>query len=106
MNNMIMFHHNRMMQHQEMLLYYDDLMVAHLFGRRRQARRWWTRPWLLRRPLHSFSNTLVNELRREEPRLYQDLLGVSVAMFDDLLRRVGPRLQRQDTNMRRSICPK
>ena len=104
--NMMLFHQNMMLQHQQMLMYYDDIMVADVYRRRRQQRRWWTRPWLLRRPIHSFSHTLVNELRLEEPRLYQDLLGVNGEIFDHLIGRLGPRLQRQDTNMRRSICAK
>ena len=100
------FHRHMMAQYWEMVMYYDDIILNEMMARRRRQRRWWTRPWLLRRPLHSFSHTLVEELRAEEPRLYEDLLGVSIPMFDDLMNRVGPRLERMDTRMRDSIPAK
>lgn len=101
MMNIVAMQHQIMMNFRYMVDFYDDMMYQQLYGR--QRRRWWTKRWLLRRPILGFSATLVQELEREDPVLYESLLGVSVPIFDDLLRRVGPHLQLQDTNMRSCI---
>ncbi|CAL8268376.1 unnamed protein product [Boreogadus saida] len=45
---------------------------------------------------------LLQELRLDDDR-FKRYFRLSVAMFDDLLARVGARISRQDTNYRRSI---
>uniref|UniRef100_A0A8C5ET92 Zgc:194221 n=1 Tax=Gouania willdenowi TaxID=441366 RepID=A0A8C5ET92_GOUWI len=45
---------------------------------------------------------LLQELRLDDGR-FQRYLRLTVAQFDDLLGRIGPRISRQDTNYRRSI---
>ena len=48
--------------------------------------------------------TLVQEQRLDRER-FQAAFRLTVDQFDEVLRRVGPRIARQDTNYRRSIPP-
>lgn len=60
----------------------------------RRQRRWWVRPWLLRRPLYGDYDTLMVELEREHQADFKKFLRMEPAMFRELLRRVGPRIER------------
>lgn len=65
----------------------------------------WTRPWLLRRPELGAYDTLISELRAEDESSFLNFLRVSPEIFDDLLNRVTPLIQRQDTVFRKAIPP-
>lgn len=64
----------------------------------------WVKPWMCRKDLGLHSQ-LFSELLVSDPDEYRRLLRVSEEQFLQLLARVGPRIERQDTVMRRAITP-
>ncbi|CAN8032926.1 unnamed protein product, partial [Ixodes persulcatus] len=50
-------------------------------------------------------NSLVPELRLTDPRAYRELLRMDETTFKEVLDRVGPLIEKQDTNMRQSVKP-
>ena len=75
--------------------------------RRRRPRRYQTRPWLSeeRRRLYGHYTRLLEELRVEDPQSFFNYLRMEPAMFDELVQRVGPRIEKQDTKMRKALPP-
>ena len=73
-------------------------------GDRRQ-RRWWTRDWLLRRPIHGQYEALIAELSAENPAAYKNFVRIDPYMFQELLHVVGPRITMKTTWYRQSIDP-
>ena len=73
--------------------------------RRRNDRRWWCRLWLSpeRRLQFGLYDQLMVELRREDPASFRNFLRMPAEMFDELLQRIGPRIQKKYTNARRPI---
>jgi hypothetical protein len=65
----------------------------------------WVRDWLLRRDDLGAYGTLLSELREEDKGSFLNFLRVSPGMFDDLVNRVSPLIERQDTYYRKSIAP-
>ncbi|XP_046554345.1 uncharacterized protein LOC124263725 [Haliotis rubra] len=47
----------------------------------------------------------MEELRVEDPQSFFDYLRLEPAMFDELVQRVGPRIQKQDTYIRKAQAP-
>jgi len=72
--------------------------------RRRRPRRFQTRPWLAekRRRLYGHYARLMEELRVEDPRSFFNYLRMEPAMFDELVQRVGPWIEKHDTKMRKT----
>ncbi|XP_055910884.1 uncharacterized protein LOC129945249 [Eupeodes corollae] len=70
---------------------------------KKMCRRVWTKDWVARREQEGFYAKLMVELRTEEPELYRNFLRMDCKQFDHLLSLVAPHIQKQDTNMRRSI---
>lgn len=87
-------------------------VIAAVISRRRRRRklrwknrRWWSRPWILRRDdggreLHSL---LQDELRLEDKESYKSFLRMGETEFLTLLRLVGPRITKKNTVMRQCI---
>ena len=78
--------------------------------RRRRQRRvpnFWVRPWLQteRKLLYGHYDRLMEELRQEDQQSFSNFIRMPPEMFDELLNRVGPRIQLQDTNIRRALEP-
>ena len=73
----------------------------------RKRRQWWVRPWGSgdRRLLFGHFDNLMSELRVEDPYSYFNFLRMSAAMFEELLTRLTPRIQKQDTNYRKAHSP-
>ena len=72
--------------------------------RSRRRRKTWPKPWLLRRPQHGAYETLLSELRSEnDGRGVRNFLRMETAQFEELCRKVGPCIDRTNTNMRRCI---
>ena len=46
---------------------------------------------------------LMEELRVEDPQSFFNYLRMEPAMFDELVQRVGPRIEKQDANMRKAL---
>ena len=59
----------------------------------RRKRRWWVKPWIQRRPLYGQYETLLHELRLENPADFEAYLRLKTELFQELCTRVGPRIQ-------------
>ena len=88
----------------------NDVAIAHHLqnqrnrgGRRR--RRFWVRPWLLRRPVLGQYERLMAELRYEDVPAYKNFVRVDPEMFQELLARLGPRIAKKDTWFRKALDP-
>ena len=62
--------------------------------RQRRPRSVWVRPWLARRPTEGAYERLMRELERESHGDFKGFLRVEPQMFHELVRRVGPRIQK------------
>ena len=72
--------------------------------RSRRRRKTWSKPWLLRRPQHGAYETLLSELRSEDDgRGVRNFLRMETPQFEEICRKVGPCIDRTNTNMRRCI---
>jgi len=82
-----------------------DVEEARKRKRRRRPRRFQTRPWLAeeRKRLYAHYARLMEELRVEDLQPFFNYLGMEPAMFDELVQRVGPKIEKQDTNMRKAL---
>ena len=71
----------------------------------KKPKKYQTRPWLLaeRRQLHGHFLRLMNELWIEDPQAFLNFFRMEPAMFDELVQRVGPRITKTDTHMRKAL---
>ena len=69
----------------------------------RQQRRQWVRQWLLRRPMYGLYEKLMHELNEEDQTSFKNFPRVDPNFFIELHRRVGPRIEKQDTYLRKAI---
>jgi hypothetical protein len=90
----------------------DDLVIMKIIQRRRERReprdrRCWVRPWLgvQRRLQFGHYDSLMPELRREDPASFVNLMRMTPEMFDELVLRLSPRCTKKDTNFRKAISP-
>ncbi|XP_062592427.1 putative nuclease HARBI1 [Saccostrea cucullata] len=89
----------------------NDEAIAHLLhnghnGRpRRQRRRYWIRPWITRRTQYGHFDRLMKELETEDVLSFKNFLRVEPDMFRELVDRLSPRLQKQDTWFRKALEP-
>ena len=74
--------------------------VEEVRKRKRRPRRYQTRPWLAekRRRLYVYYARLMELLRVEDPRSFLNYLRMKPAMFDELVQRVGPRIEKHDSD--------
>ncbi|MCM8858028.1 MAG: transposase family protein [Candidatus Thiodiazotropha sp.] len=79
-------------------------LAANRRGRRRR-RRYWVKPWLLRRPLLGQYERLMHELRDEDLPAFRNFVRVEPAMFQELIARLGPRITKNDTWYRKALDP-
>ena len=90
------------------LLAVAALVVRDRVQRRRQRQRQrevGVKPWLLRRPVFDQYENLLVELNREDPRGYKNFLRVTPELFNELVDRIGPHLQKNTTFWRKSLEP-
>ncbi|XP_053380248.1 putative nuclease HARBI1 [Mercenaria mercenaria] len=75
--------------------------------RRRRQRRWWTRPWLTQERRLQFGqySTILAELREGDTSSFKNYMRMTPEMFDELLQRLTPRLQKSDTHWRKALDP-
>ena len=71
-------------------------------GRPRRPRTMWVKPWIARRPLLGTYDNLIQELIRESRGDFKGYMRMEVDMFQELLARVGPRVQK-NTNCRQPL---
>ena len=95
-----------LIQHQHHLAV---LNVQQLIQRRRRLRQRprgvWTRAWVGRRVRLGIYHQLLQELRTEDPRAFDNFLRMTPAMFDELLDRLTPRLTKEATFYRENLEP-
>ena len=65
---------------------------------KRKKRRWWVKPWIMRRNTLGASNTLLVEWTSEDRDMYKNHLRMSREQFFELLSKVKPCIEKQDTN--------
>ena len=81
-----------------------ELLQDRLRGDRRQ-KRWWTKDWLLRRPIHGQYEALMAELSVENAAAFTNFLRIYLQMFQELLQVVGRMIMKNITWYRQSIEP-
>jgi hypothetical protein len=66
-----------------------------------------TRPWLTQERRLQFGqySTILAELREGDTRSFMHYMRMILEMFDELLQRFAPRLQKSDTNWRKALDP-
>ena len=70
---------------------------------KRRKLHWWVKPWIMRRNTLGASNTLLVEWKSEDLDMYKNHLRMSREQFFELLSKVKPYIEKQDTNMRECI---
>ena len=70
---------------------------------KRKQRRWWVKAWIMRRNTLGASNRLLVEWTGEDRDMYKNHLRMSREQFVELLSKVNPYIEKQDTNMRECI---
>ena len=86
-----------------------DLGLAPLLQhrrRRRAPRRFWLRPWVLRRTDLGHYGRLMQELEAENREAFTNFLRVPSELFRELEHRLTPRLLKQDTWFREALKPR
>ena len=74
----------------------DDDDEADVPGeRRRKRKRWWVRPWILRRPLFGQYEQLMVELENEDVQSFVNFTRFDPETFRELLMRIGPRIAKK-----------
>ena len=71
--------------------------------RRKRKRRMWVRPHLLQRKLHGHYANLMRELAANDPVLYRNFLRLDESLFDEIVERVRPYLERKRNNYREPL---
>ena len=79
------------------------VIVATLNKKERQKRKWWVRPWISRRSALGAYSTLLQELQVEDPQQFKSFLRMTANDLEEILKLVGPRISKKDTNMRQAI---
>ncbi|KAJ8968537.1 hypothetical protein NQ314_002267 [Rhamnusium bicolor] len=69
-----------------------------------KKRRFWIRNWIKRRNQYEVSETLLKELALEDKEGYKNHLRMFEEKFEQLLLKIGPKIQKQDTVMRKALC--
>jgi hypothetical protein len=75
--------------------------------RRKKERTLWVRSWLSeeRRMKYGHYDTLLKELREEDPKGFFNYTRLTLDVYDEILARIEGRLVKKDTWYRRSISP-
>ena len=55
----------------------------------------WVKPWIGRRTDYGASNTLLKELKNEDPAAYRNILRITGKQFDELLGMVDEMVSKQ-----------
>ena len=74
----------------------------------RRSRSMWVREWLSedrRQQLGHYSTFLTRELPTEDVNAFQNYLRMPQELFDEILERVTPAIERQDTKFRSALPP-
>ncbi|XP_062588068.1 putative nuclease HARBI1 [Saccostrea cucullata] len=104
----IALHHAMLLQHHALKLQQDSMIMLTMLKLRRKKytkKKYWVVPWLRERQRDHYGQytSLMKELRLGDEASYRNYLRMTPEMFDELLTRVGPRIEKMDTNYRRAI---
>jgi len=82
-----------------------DVEKARKRKRTRKPKIYQTRPWLIqeRRRLYGHDDRLKEELRVEDPQSFYNYIRMEPAMYNELVQRVRPKIEKHDTNMRKAF---
>lgn len=70
-----------------------------------RPRRWFTRSWILERPIHGHYHQLLRQLSQTDKETFKYYLRMDAELFDHILGRIEHRISRQDTNWRKALEP-
>ena len=87
-------------QEEEDAIALGQLLRQRGLRREKRRRRFWVRPWILRRELFGNYDNLMVELARESQGDFTNYMRMEPCMFRELLDRIGSRVQKQDTHFR------
>ncbi|XP_003244309.1 protein ALP1-like [Acyrthosiphon pisum] len=71
-----------------------------------RSKKLWVRSWIERRNQLGISNTLLKELAVEDTSSYFNFLRINEEMFNVLLQKMAPKIQKQNTMMREALPAK
>ena len=88
----------------------NQIVIAHILvdrqrRRRPRPRRYWVKPWLSRRLDYGHYDHLMRELEAEDVVSFRNFVRMDLAMFREVLQRVGPRIEKYDAWYSKSINP-
>lgn len=69
----------------------------------RKKKRWWVRPWIARRDKMGASMRLLREWSAEDRTMFHNHLRMSETQFEELLAKVTPLIEKQNTTMREAL---
>ena len=88
------------------LLFFGGAIWFLYFRRQRRVERsLWCREWLLKRNDLGAYDTLLAELKEDDQKSFLNFLRMSPGLFDGLVEKVTPLIQKEDTVFRKSIPP-
>ena len=70
-----------------------------------KPRRWYTREWIEERELHGHYHILLQQCRLRDRDYFKYLVRMEPEMFDEILAKIKPRLEKQNTNFKKAIEP-
>ena len=73
--------------------------------RKASKKRLWMSRWISRRQETRVYNTLIKELEDESDKEFQSFARVPPDLYHEIVRRVGPRIQKQHTFFRKALSP-
>jgi hypothetical protein len=74
-------------------------------SKKKVTRSIWSRQWLLNRPMYGQYEKLMGELLHQDKAGFQNFMRLTPEMFDVLVRRVSPRIEKNNTFMRKALEP-
>ena len=91
---------------EEDLLYFGGAIWFLFLQRQHTAERTiWTRDWLLCREDYGAYDTLLTELKQEDQKSFLNFIRMSPGLFESLLLKVTPLIERQNKSFRKAIPP-
>lgn len=81
-------------------------VLAKRSKRRKRKRSVWVKPWLTRRNVFGFYDTLMQELRQENIEEYIKFLKMPPMFFDEILQLIEEDIKKQNTILREPIPAK
>lgn len=82
------------------------IILAVLLKKKREKnrkKRLWVRNWIRLRETEKVTQKLIEELRNNDAKAFQDMFRLTSDQFDFLLDKVRSLITKKDTNMRKSI---